>query len=164
MNGDAPRPARSPERRPRTWIFQANPAKYRIADSLRAEEEEYWNLRQHAREVAPGDRVLIWLSGKRAGVYALGTVRSAPIDTSDSPAGQAYWNDERAGQRMIPRVRVRYDRVLVDRPLLRDFIACDPDLWNLIILRAPQGTNFTVTEEEWQALRGWLETDVAGEG
>ncbi len=162
MSGRALRAVRSPEKERPTWIFQANPAKYRIADSLRAEKEEYWNLRQHARKVAPGDRVLIWFSGKRAGIYALGTVRSAPADTSDSPTGQAYWNDKKAGERVIPRAWVRYDRVLVDRPLLKDFIACDPDLWNLAILRQSQGTNFTVTEEEWQALQGWLEADIAG--
>lgn len=128
MSGSA-RSAGKPRRQgTRTWIFQANPAKYRISDSLRAEREEYWNLRQHATEVTLGDRVLIWLSGKRAGVYALGTVVSAATETADSPTGQAYWNDKKAGERPIPRVWVRYDHILLDRPLLKEFIACDPDL------------------------------------
>lgn len=164
MSGSTPQAARSPERGPRIWIFQANPARYRILESLQTETEEYWNLRQHAREVAPGDRVLIWLSGEEAGVYALGTVTTAPILTADSPTGQAYWNDKAAGKRTRARVWVRYERVLLDRPLLKDFIACDPDLWNLAILRQPRGTNFPVTDAEWRALRGWLEDSATGEG
>lgn len=161
MNGSAPHLARSPESRPRTWIFQANPALYRITDSLNIEAEEYWNLRQHAHDVAPGDRVLIWLSGKQAGIYAIGTVTSAAIDRSDSPTGQAYWNDKAAGRRVIARVTVRYDRVLLDHPLYKDFLECDPELWNLTILRQPRGTNFSVTDAEWRALQGWLEDQAS---
>ena len=163
MSGNVPRTVKSPERRPRTWIFQANPKKYRILESLRAEAEESWNVRQHGQEVAPGDRVLIWLSGEQAGIYALGTVTTAPILTADSPTGQAYWNDKAEGKRVRPRVWVRYDRVLVDRPLLKEFIACDSDLWNLAILRQPRGTNFPVTDAEWRALRVWLKDGAAGE-
>ncbi len=164
MSGADPRRPGSPSRRPRTWIFQANPSRYRILESLRTESEEYWNLRQRAREVAPGDRVLIWLSGDEAGVYALGTVMSAPILTVDSPTGQGYWNDKAERKRARSRVRVRYDRVLLDRPLFKDFIACDPDLWNLAILRQPRATNFPVTGAEWRALRRWLEDGPIGEG
>jgi hypothetical protein len=59
-----------------TWIFQANPERYRILESLSAQHVELWNLRQHAHDVHAGDRVLIWLSGQDAGIYAIGTVLS----------------------------------------------------------------------------------------
>lgn len=146
-----------PEHGPRTWIFQANPTKYRILESLRTETKELWNLNQHIREIMPGDRVLIWISGEKAGIYALGTIATAPILTADSPTGQAYWNDKAAGRQIKARVWVRYDRVLLDRPLLKDFIVCDPDLWNLMIVRQPRATNFPVTDAEWRALQEWLE-------
>jgi 5-methylcytosine-specific restriction protein B len=164
MNGNVPRTARSRERGSRTWIFQANPSKYCIGESLRAENEEYWNLNQHVREVAVGDRVLIWICGKNAGVYAVGTVLTVPIPMADSAKGQGYWLDKAAGRREKPRVRVRYDRLFVDRPLYKDFIECDPDLWNLAILRQPRGTNFAVSEAEWQALRVWFGDSAARGG
>jgi len=80
--------------------------------------------------------------------------------SADSPVGRAYWNDKDAGERTIPRARVRYDHVLLDRPLLKDFVACDPELWNLAILRQPRGTNFPVTDAQWHTLQSWLEDCV----
>lgn len=157
MSGNPRRVERSPEEQRRTWIFQANPNKYHIFESLRNETEELWNLNQHAREVAPGDRVLIWISGEKAGIYAVGTVITAPILMADTPSGQRYWIDKASGKWVKARVRVRYDQVLLEHPLLKDIIACDPDLWDLTILRRPRGTNFPVTANEWQAIQGWLE-------
>jgi hypothetical protein len=141
----------------RTWIFQANPVLYRISESLRVEQEEKWNLRQHQRLVQVGDRVLIWIAGKRAGIYAVGMVKTPPVVESDSPKGVGYWNDKRQGYRPIARVWIRYDQVFLTRPLLRDFLRCDPDLWNLKILRNPRGTNFAVSEDEWLAIKTWLD-------
>ena len=157
MSGSARRPIRSPETGPRTWIFQANPKMYKITTSLRAEQEEYWNLRQYAREIAPRDRVLIWLCGTKAGIYALGTVASPATDSADTMTGQGYWNEKEEGEKVLPRAWVRYERVFLERPLLKAFIECDPDLWNLSILQQPRGTNFPVTDDEWRALEGWLE-------
>jgi hypothetical protein len=145
-------------RLPRTWIFQASRNMYKIETSLQVEHDEMWNLRQHHKDVDVNDRVLIWMSGTKAGIYALGTVTSSPVVTPDTPQGIEYWNDKREGYRPIARVWVRYDRVLIDRPLLRDFLLCDPELWSLSILRNPRGTNFAVTEPEWQALKVWLDT------
>jgi hypothetical protein len=144
-------------RLPRTWIFQANPNKYQIETSLQVDRDDMWNLRQHHKDVDVGDRVLIWIAGKNAGIYAVGTVTTSPVITPDTPKGIEYWNDKQEGYRPIARVWVRYDRILIDRPLLRDFLLCDPDLWNLSILRNPRGTNFKVTSAEWQSLKLWLE-------
>ena len=145
--------------RKRTWIFQANPTRYRILESLQAETEELWNLNQHTREVEVGDRVLIWISGDGAGIYAVGRVVAAPVMSADSPTGQAYWIDTSSGRQVKLRVLVRYERIFTNQPLLKSFIACDPGLWNLAIIRQPRGTNFVVTEPEWQTLREWLEDD-----
>lgn len=160
MSGDTQRADSLRERGPRVWIFQANPTRYRILDSLRHESEELWNLRQHVREVALGDRVLIWLSGNEAGIYAIGTVTTAPTVIPDSPEGQSYWNVKSEGKRAIARVSVRYDRKLLEKPLLKDIIVCDPDLWNLRVVRQPRGTNFPVRDGEWTALQAWLNDDV----
>ncbi len=138
------------------WIFQANPSRYRIFESLARESDEWWNLNQHADEVGMGDRVLIWIAGPDAGVYAVGTVVTAPIVTADSASGQAYWLEPEAGRRAKPRVRVRYDRVLLDRPLRKPYLAAGPALWDLPILRFPRGTNFRVSEEEWRGIEVWL--------
>ncbi len=146
------------EEHPSVWIFQGSPDQYRLTDSLAVENEEYWNLRQHATAVRRGDRVLIWISGAEAGIYALGTVVSDPVLRPDSAAGLTYWAAPTEGTRPRPRVLVRYDRVMLDRPLLKEFLVTDPVLSELRILRNPRGTNFPVTAEEWAALEAWLDT------
>lgn len=156
MSGNGHHPIRSRETRPRTWIFQANPSKYDITTSLQLEREEFWNLRQYAREIAPNDRVLIWICGEDAGIYAMGKITSPPTDSADTPTGQSYWSDKKEGKKVIPRAWVHYEKVFLDHPLLKVFIECDPALWNLSILKQPRGTNFPVTDAEWRALQSWL--------
>jgi hypothetical protein len=141
----------------RHWLFQANPARYRIHDSLVHEAEEWWNLNQHASDVQVGDLVAIWVSGNDAGVYAVGTVVKGPRFTSDSIQGQGYWENANDGTLPKPRVLVRYDRVFVDRPLLKVLLEADPKLWDLPVIRSPRGTNFALSKVEWQALIEWLD-------
>lgn len=143
------------------WIFQANPAKYRIEESLRVERSEYWNLNQHADSVHSGDRVLIWISGKDAGIYGVGTVIDEPQSRPDSAVGIGYWHNPVEGQRVKPRALVRYDQVLLDRPLHKVFLDFDPVLRNMSIMRFAHGTNFPVTEEEWLTIKAWLNEPLA---
>jgi hypothetical protein len=140
-----------------TWIFQANPNLYNIHTSLAVEAEEFWNCNQHHSKIKAGDRVLIWISGKKAGVYALGKVMTNPVMRPDSARGQQYWTDPETGRRERPRVKVKYEKIFLDKPLYREFLQCDPDLWNLSIFAQSMGTNFPVSEEEWRALESWLD-------
>lgn len=140
----------------RHWLFQANPARYRIHESLKLEKDEWWNLNQHASEVRIGDHVAIWISGAEAGIYALGQVVEGPVIMPDSLRGQSYWQNHKDGLKAKPRVRVCYDRVLSDQPLLKVFLEADPALWDLRIIHAPRGTNFPMHPEEWQALLSWF--------
>ena len=140
----------------RTWIFQANPNKYRIHETLQL-EQDYWNLKQHAKDIHIGDRVLIWICGKEAGIYATGKVLTEPAIRPDSATGMVYWLTPKDGLRPIARVLVQYDKILLNTPLFKAFIQCDPDLWNLKILNSLRGTNFAVSEEEWRAISTWLD-------
>jgi 5-methylcytosine-specific restriction enzyme B len=137
-------------------MFQASPARYHIHSSLTPGYEEFWNLRQHAESVHPGDRVLLWVSGEEAGLYAVGTVVSDTEVRPDSPAGIQRWTDPAEGLKARARVLVRYDRVL-EPPLLKVFLQADPLLWDLRILRCARGTNFPVSRGEWEVLQEWLE-------
>ena len=109
--------------------------------------------------VSIGDRVLIWIAGSAAGIYAIGTVLTAPVVQPDSPTGIGYWHNPADGRRSKARVRVRYDRLLLDRPLRKVYLEADPALSNLQIIRFPRGTNFSVSEEEWLAIKEWLDDE-----
>jgi predicted RNA-binding protein with PUA-like domain len=135
------------------WIFQANPDRYRLIDALRATsegDEKLWQVNQHKTEIHIGDSAAIWQSGRAAGIYAIAEVTSEP---EMLPAdGDPYWVDER--ERVTPhlRVRLRIRRLLLERPLPRGYLREDPKLRELSILRQAQGTNFLVTEEEWERI------------
>lgn len=144
------------EKRRQTWIFQANPDRYRIDDSLRIEYQEHWNLNQHAAKVEVGDRVLIWISGREAGIYAVGKVVTPPVVMPDSPQGQGYWIDSAEGLKPKPRVLVRYSHLLLSNPLLKSYLETDPVLQDMRIITFPRGTNFPVSDEQWKALEPWL--------
>lgn len=140
---------------PATWIFQANPREYDIQSSLATEKTEWWNLRQHATKVKVGDRILIWISGKTAGIYAIGEVISAPVERLDSTKGRGYWKTQ-GGHQMWPRVEVQYTEVMLERPLLKRLLEFDAALTSLSVIKQPRGTNFKVTDDEWEALENWL--------
>lgn len=141
---------------PSTWIFQANPKLYDIHDSLKLETRELWGCKQHKDKIRKDDRVLIWISGSKAGIYAVGTVLTDPSPQPDTPSGMSYWNNPLEGLDDRPRVWVQYEKILLDQPLLKEFLRCDPELWDLRIMHKPMGTNFPVKDHEWLALKSWL--------
>lgn len=55
------------------WLFQGNPKYYRVLDGIRDFEQMPWLVTRYGRHIAPSDGVLIWVSGKEAGIYAIAT-------------------------------------------------------------------------------------------
>jgi hypothetical protein len=92
---------------PETWIFQANPNKYPIRESIAKESKELWTCNQHTQKIKDGDRVLIWVSGKAAGVYAIGSILSVPVLQPDSPKGVSYWYNPIEGLQTRARALVK---------------------------------------------------------
>ena len=56
------------------WLFQGNPKYYRIIDGIRDSEKMPWLVTRYAKDIAPGDGVLVWVSGKEAGIHAIAQV------------------------------------------------------------------------------------------
>lgn len=129
-----------------TWIFQANPNKTDFIQRLPRLElgtVHDWSVTRYKDDIQPRDRVIIWQSGAEAGIYALGKV-SGEVYTTDAPDPFTD-NDQRTA------VPFKLTHVL-QPPLLRDTLREHTVLQHLSILKTAQGTNFRVTEEEWQAL------------
>jgi hypothetical protein len=78
-----------------------------------------------------GDRVLIWEAGPKAGLLAIGELTGEPFE------------------RKVP---LHYTHILKE-PILRATFLQDPVLKIMQHIRAPQGSNFTVTQEEWEVLQ-----------
>ena len=130
------------------WLFQGNPVYYRIIDGLRDFTQMPWLVTRYAKEMQPGDGVLVWISGKEAGLYAIAEMIEAPKMMEELP-DIGYWLDKsRFGT--TPFATIRFTDKLLDRPLLRSDLKQDPVLQSLSVLRQPNATNFKVTAAEWQ--------------
>jgi 5-methylcytosine-specific restriction protein B len=143
--------------RQKVWIFQANPKRYDLLDFLTRPSTQPgmiddWTLRQHASDVSDGDTVLLWTAGGQAGIYATGTV-----------VGESFmrprqdWEPEDAPPESLT-IHYRLDRILFDHPVLRRDLVNHPVLKDLSVIRQAQGTNFPVTEQQWEALRPLIES------
>ena len=130
------------------WLFQGNPKYYRILDGIRDFTQMPWLVTRYAKDMQPGDGVLVWMAGPGAGVYAIAEMIEAPKPMKDLP-DIGYWLDtSRLGTK--PFATLRFTDKLLERPLLRSDLKQDPVLKALTVLHQPNSTNFKVTAAEWQ--------------
>eukprot|EP01116_Phalansterium_solitarium_P025384 TRINITY_DN9687_c0_g2_i1.p1 TRINITY_DN9687_c0_g2~~TRINITY_DN9687_c0_g2_i1.p1 ORF type:complete len:420 (+),score=140.56 TRINITY_DN9687_c0_g2_i1:549-1808(+) len=136
---------------PRAWIFQANENIYDICSSVQQLKVMTWFIRQHVHRVHKGDRVYIWVSGKDAGIIAVGSVLSEPrVMPECKSMGRFYLVPSDLNKSQL-RSEISVDYVLPER-ILKTFTATHPLLRSLAILRAPIGTNFRLSKAEATAI------------
>lgn len=140
-----------------TWIFQAHPDKSDFFKKLSKHDigkKDDWSVTRYQKDIRMHDRIIFWQSGQDAGVYALGEVIS-DVYTLDEP-------DPYTQQKQRTAVDYRLTRVLTT-PIWRDELREHPVLKNLSILKTAQGTNFPVTEEQWQVLAELMSAQLIDE-
>ena len=137
------------------WLFQANPDFYDLSGALLSKEvghEDDWVVTRYRDEMRAGDPVVLWQSGGAAGIYAIGELTDEP---SQRPTGD-FWPDKEQRAPTEWAVSFRYTHILED-PIPKTTLLSHPILKDLQVIRAPQGTNFKVTAEQWTALEDILE-------
>lgn len=131
------------------WIFQAVPDQFDLQGHLEASsvgDEAGWTVTRYEDEMAPGDIAIFWEGGSEAGIYAIGELLDKPIKPK-RPTGH--------GGSKAWRVTYMYTHIL-EPPILKPRLKEHPILKDLMVIRAPQATNFRVTTEQWEALQGIL--------
>lgn len=134
---------------PRYWLFQGNPGEYDIVGALRAGVVRTWRVSAHKKDIQPGDGVVIWQSGKDAGAYALATTVGPVSKLAETAAEKRYYLEPQKGKRRFIGVELKINRVLCDRPISKQAAMKDN-----VLRHAPlgvQGTNFALSEEQFQA-------------
>lgn len=124
------------------WLFHANPARSDVPEQLRAGRPEARRcVTQHAREIAVGDGAVLWLSGRAAGVYAVGEVVEAAADDLERSC-LLRWHDLRP-----------------DRPISKQQLLAAGGFEGARIIRQPMAGNpLRLTDEEWAVIDRLLET------
>ena len=150
----------TPSQEPKIWLFQANPRFYNLAEDLadvKVGDEDGWIVSRYRDEMRTGDIVVLWQSGKDAGVYAVGELIGIPAERDWEPEPEEL--EERPYLRSRVWVPFRYIRIL-RQPIPRQALLTHPILQNMQVLKQAQGSNFRVTPQEWQALQKLI--DEAG--
>jgi Protein of unknown function DUF55. len=79
-----------------SWVFQGNPATFRIDDAVRELEKTTWLVKVNHRKMRMGDVVFLWRSehnGNPAGVIAKSVMTSVVTPMFSPPEVVAYWTD-----------------------------------------------------------------------
>lgn len=146
------------------WIFQGNPQRFTIDKDkypnlhdinsyVRDGKIIDWSIRQkhHAKDIKLGDKVFIWRSDgeerNSGGIIALTEVVTEPFAQGD---------DLPAVELKVLECRLSEE----DGMLLRHKLKELPETQSLLILRAPQSTNYKLSNEEYQyLLKYWNEPE-----
>jgi hypothetical protein len=143
-----------------TWIFQGNPKLYDIDDYLtRYPQLIYWRTPTHRDSIALGDRAFLWRAGDQSGVVASGVVVELPVIDSllkhpEALGADLWMADELRKRRTDPnahKVGISLDSVRLtadEGMILRSRVKEDPILCKNTIIRQPNGTVFSVSQQE----------------
>ncbi|MCX7550280.1 EVE domain-containing protein [Xanthomarina sp. F2636L] len=137
---------------PNYWIFQGNPNTYNITNALKAAHLKSWKVTAHKDKIKVGDQVILWQTGDKAGCYALAEVTSEVGIFKEEAFEQQYYINQEAST-ATDRVKIKITKYLADNPILWEDIKYNPTFSDF--KAGNQGTNFSATEEEFNALLNW---------
>ncbi|NAZ75608.1 EVE domain-containing protein [Kineococcus sp. T13] len=143
---------------PNAWILQANPGKwdiFRWHEDGAAQQPLQWTVAVHLKDVAIGDDVVLWVSGREAGVYAMGKVThpasALMMNTS------AYWLQPPLAP--THNIGIKITETFFAAPIYRSRLQQDPLFASALILRMPGAANpMRLTGSHWAALQTHLPT------
>ena len=141
----------------RFWLFQANVNRYRLDEELiqlGVGARESWMVTRHRQEMKVGDEVALWQSGREAGIYGFAEIVGEPIEGKIRD-----WSHDPTETKVGWEVPIRIVSVL-EKPVSKVDLLRHPVLSSLAVIRAPQGTNYIVSPEEWAGLKQLLEDRV----
>ena len=93
-----------------TWIFQANPKKFRIDDALmdpRIQEKCTWLAEQHGSLLSSGQEAFIYRTGPKNAIIARATILGEFKELPPTPHVYEYWTEESKMNEDLKRIRPR---------------------------------------------------------
>lgn len=116
------------------FIFQSVPTRFDLREKLRPGDKETWYATRYRNDMHPGDLVFFWMAGEEdiRGLYGWGHIVSTPYIKEE-------WDSH--------GVDISYE-VKFEEPILASTLRDDPVLGQMLIFRAPQATNFLLTDAQ----------------
>lgn len=132
------------------WVFQGNPKKSPVLDHLLdGETEVSWCVGRHLGELSLHDNAVLWVSGDRAGVYAIGHVAGPPEEDVASEERLEPADRSKPGH-VCP---LRWTEIRVNHPILKADLLAAGGFEGARIIRQPMAGNpLKLTDDEWQLI------------
>lgn len=143
------------------WIFQGNPAIYDIERALKAGHLKSWKVASHKDKIKSGDKVVLWQTSSNAGCYALAEVISEVGELAEEEYEKQYYKETKSIEEREDRVKIKIIKYLADDPVLWDEIKELPEFEQFNA--GKQGTNFSATKEQFEAIVEMTEEAKTGE-
>jgi hypothetical protein len=140
-----------------SWVFQGNPATFRIDDAVRELEKTTWLVKVNHRKMRMGDVVFLWRSehnGNPAGVIAKSVMASVVTPMFSPPEVVAYWTDPSMDNTRQDRVELEILNYCTDEKSMieRNDVLGDDVLCEMLVIRQPNGTNFELSDTQAEVL------------
>ncbi|MGK7956616.1 MAG: DUF262 domain-containing protein [Crocosphaera sp.] len=137
------------------WLFQSNPKYYRILDAIRDFDKMTWMVSRFANQMSVGDGVLIWVAGRKAGVYAIAKLIDVPQIINHPLLDSDYWIDPDYQNKLQNQkfATIELTHKLLENPLLKHDLKEDQILKELMVIRQPQSTNYSLTLQQWERVQ-----------
>jgi len=131
------------------WLFQGNPTIYDVVASLKAQALKSWTVTAHKDKIKPGDRVILWVTGEKAGCYALCKVSSEVEKREDDEAELQFYTDKSENE-SHDRVQIEVEHNWWDQPVLKEQIISMPEFSEFH--SGKQGTNYVSSRAQYEKL------------
>lgn len=120
------------------FIFQSVPDRFDLESEVVEGKKDTWYATRYRKRMKVGDIVFFWMAGAddRKGIYGWGVIDSEP-----------YIRDDWKSYGVDVIYKKKFGKKLSKRILHSDNV-----LRNMLLFRAPQATNFLLTDEESRAL------------
>lgn len=139
------------------WVFQGNPKIYDVYSALKDNAVKTWNVKAHKDKIKIGDKVILWVTGKQSGCYALAEVESDIYYGNEFETEKKYYTKE--SKKYYPEeekvegsdiVKLKVTNNLYNMPISWDEIKDQPAFKDF--KGSNQGTNFSSTKEEYDKI------------
>ena len=130
------------------WVFQANPSYFDFENAIKDNAITSWTVTAHKDDIKEGDKVVIWLTGKEAGCYALAEVKSDVYERTDEQDDKYWLKENKNKEGEVVDIEITHN--FIDNPLLKDDVDSEEELAKLKV--GTQGTNFSATENEYNTI------------
>lgn len=128
------------------WIFQGNPKVFDFETALKKEILTDWTVSAHKDKIKVGDKIILWITGNKAGCYALAEVTSEPHTKKPSPNDHLWKNEDKSNI----KAGIKITHNWVDNPILKTTVNELEELNTLNV--GNQGTNFSATKEQYDTI------------